>query len=100
MDLELKGRTALVTGASTGIGRAIARTLAAEGVKMAVVARRRELLVTLAEGWMKKGQPQQAVLCLERAIKACPGTHHADLAQIRLSQIQGQPTQPADFKAP
>ncbi len=48
MDLQLKGRTALVTGASTGIGRAIAAELAAEGVKMAVVARRRELLEMLA----------------------------------------------------
>ena len=44
MDLQLKGRSALVTGASTGIGRAIAASLAAEGVKMAVVARRGELL--------------------------------------------------------
>ena len=32
MELQLKGRNALVTGASMGIGRAIARGLAAEGV--------------------------------------------------------------------
>ena len=48
MDLQLKGKTALVTGASMGIGRAIARALAAEGVKICVAARRRNLLEELA----------------------------------------------------
>jgi 3-oxoacyl-[acyl-carrier protein] reductase len=49
MDLQLKDKTALVTGASMGIGRAIARGLAAEGVKIAIVARRRNLLEALAD---------------------------------------------------
>lgn len=48
MDLQLKGRTALVTGASRGIGRAVAHGLACEGVKVAAVARRKTLLEELA----------------------------------------------------
>jgi 3-oxoacyl-[acyl-carrier protein] reductase len=49
MDLQLKGKTALVTGASMGIGRAIAKGLAAEGVKICVAARRKPLLEELAK---------------------------------------------------
>ena len=40
----LDGKTAIVTGASSGIGRAIAMLFAAEGAKVVVAARRRELL--------------------------------------------------------
>ena len=48
MDLQLKGKTALVTGASAGIGRAIATELAREGAKLVVTGRRREELEKLA----------------------------------------------------
>ena len=47
MDLGIAGKTALVTGASIGIGRALARALAAEGARLAVAARRRNLLEEL-----------------------------------------------------
>ena len=39
MDLGLKGKAALVTGASEGIGMAIARKLGEEGVRVAICAR-------------------------------------------------------------
>jgi len=54
VELELAGRTALVTGASIGIGRGIALALAREGAKLAVVARRRELLERLQSDCGKK----------------------------------------------
>ena len=49
MDWGLKGKTALVTGASQGIGRTTARLLAAEGVTVVGVARRRELVEDLSK---------------------------------------------------
>jgi len=49
MDLQLKGKTALVTGASAGIGLAIATELAREGVKLVITGRRREELEKVAK---------------------------------------------------
>ena len=50
MDLELGGKAALITGGSRGLGRAMARSLAAEGVSVAVAARTPETLeATIAE---------------------------------------------------
>jgi 3-oxoacyl-[acyl-carrier protein] reductase len=48
MDLQLKGKTALVTGASVGIGRGIALALAAEGVRLALTARRVDKLADVS----------------------------------------------------
>jgi 3-oxoacyl-[acyl-carrier protein] reductase len=44
MDLGLKGRTAIVCGASSGMGLAIAERLAEEGANVAMFARRRDVL--------------------------------------------------------
>lgn len=49
MDLAIAGKTALVTGASGGLGRAIAVALAAEGVNVAIAARRADALHETAE---------------------------------------------------
>jgi 3-oxoacyl-[acyl-carrier protein] reductase len=63
MDLDLTGRTALVTGASTGIGRGIATALAAEGVQLAVSARRQPALEELADQVVAAGgKPPQVIV--------------------------------------
>lgn len=49
MDLELKGKRAIVTGGSRGIGKAIARQLALEGVDVAIAARTRKQLEQTAD---------------------------------------------------
>ena len=62
MDLQLRGRTALVTGASVGIGRGIALALAAEGVRLAVTARRTDKLRELAEQIEAAGAPAPVLI--------------------------------------
>ena len=49
MDLELKGKVAIVTGGSQGIGKAAAFRLAAEGASVVIAARGRELLDQVAQ---------------------------------------------------
>jgi 3-oxoacyl-[acyl-carrier protein] reductase len=86
MDLELRGRTAVVTGCSVGIGREIARVLAAEGVLTLVVARRGELLKTLQDEIEAAGGPRPHALALDLSDRAA-ATRVRDEAIARLGHV-------------
>ena len=73
MDLQLKDKTALVTGASMGIGRAIAKGLAAEGATIAVAARRRNLLESLADEIVAAGGTKPALIEIDVMPEGAPG---------------------------
>lgn len=62
MDLGLKGKVALVTGASKGIGKAIAEELAREGVHVALCARGKEDLEQTAQALRQHGVTVHAVI--------------------------------------
>jgi 3-oxoacyl-[acyl-carrier protein] reductase len=49
IDLGLNGKVAIITGGSEGLGRAAAEKLAAEGVRVAICARRKEKLDQAAD---------------------------------------------------
>lgn len=88
MDLQLAGKTALVTGASMGIGRAIARALAAEGVRVAAVARRREKLGALA-GEIEQAGGRAPVLIVQDILAedAAPRLRYAALEGLGSVEI-------------
>lgn len=63
MDLELKDKVAIVTGASKGIGAAIARELAREGCHVVLAARSADALARRAEEIMGMGRKALAHVC-------------------------------------
>jgi NADP-dependent 3-hydroxy acid dehydrogenase YdfG len=74
---SLEGKAAIVTGASSGIGRATARALAAEGVRVASGARRVERLDDLGEGSialpLDVTDPESCAAFVARAVKELEG---------------------------
>lgn len=56
------------------------------------------MYLTLAETWVKKGKQDEAALCYEKVQQLFPGTHYAQMAQVKLAQLQGKPAQLTEFK--
>jgi 3-oxoacyl-[acyl-carrier protein] reductase len=83
MELGIRGRLALVTGASSGLGRACALALAAEGARLAIGARRAELLESVAADARAAGSPDAQAYALDLAD---PASIDAMLAAMRARQ--------------
>jgi NAD(P)-dependent dehydrogenase (short-subunit alcohol dehydrogenase family) len=77
MDVRLDGKVALVTGASKGIGRAIAATLAASGAQVMISSRKQDALDEAASTMTGEvatfaanaGEPEQAEACVHATIE-------------------------------
>jgi len=87
MDLQLAGKTALVTGASMGIGRGIALALAKEGARLAVTARRREKLESLAAEIEAAGGARPALIVQDIMAADAPA-RIADAATAALGAVE------------
>ncbi len=85
MELNIEGKAGLVTGASTGIGRGIALALGAEGVRLAIVARRRNLLEEVAGEIAAAGGPAPVVVECDLMADDAP----AKIAQAALDGLGG-----------
>ena len=104
MDLELKSRTAIVTGASIGIGRAIAKGLALEGVRLLAVARRKELLSQLAQEVQAAGSgtviPMVLDIVGEDAAKKLAAVAIAELGSVDILVNNAGGSRPLPMDAP
>src|SRR2546430_1335313 len=70
MDVNLAGRTAIITGASKGIGLAVATRFAASGAEVAIIARGREALDNAVKIIAESGRARVAAIQADVAVAA------------------------------
>jgi 3-oxoacyl-[acyl-carrier protein] reductase len=104
MDLELKSKTAVVTGASIGIGRAVAKALALEGVRVVAVARRKDLIEKLAREVQAEGGadviPLTQDIMQENAAKTLAAAATAELGHVDILINNAGGSRPLPVDAP
>ena len=104
MDLELKSKTAVVTGASIGIGRAVAKALALEGVRVVAVARRKDLIEKLAREVQAEGGaaviPLTQDIMQENAAKTLAAAATAELGHVGILINNAGGSRPLPVDAP
>lgn len=58
------------------------------------------MYMALADTWIRKGQAKEASACLEKVVRLCPNTRHAEVAQVSLTKLQkgATPATQANFE--
>jgi 3-oxoacyl-[acyl-carrier protein] reductase len=104
MDLHLKGKTAVVSGASQGMGRAITKELAVEGVKVLAVARNEKLLHELKEEVAAAGGVEPLMLVQDLMLPDAPqkiaAAALANLGHVDLLINNAGTSRPLDIVGP
>ena len=101
MDLGIRGKVALITGASSGIGEAVALSLSREGARVAVAARRLERLEDVARRAREAGALDARAFTADQSDEAslqalCAGVE-AQLGPIEILVVNGGGPRPGTF---
>ncbi len=102
VDLGVQGKVALVTGASSGIGEAVALALAAEGVRIAVAARRTQLLAEVAQRAKEAGAKDARAFSVDLAdassIRAMLGEVESVFGNVEILVANGGGPKPGTYE--